>query len=225
VKIQAAQIGINVNTSSPQTPWIRPGEPHPMSVLLFGKKPPKLLDRRRYPTLKKAMRKLDALKDQVAEIMGQSPAELAVELAEGQNASISREGRIFVGIGLLQRHEQDDDFWVAVMGHEIGHAPWTWPKGNLGNLTKAQLDHLYREEKAKADRFAGRVLAELGADPESVIRFLVKAEQFEGHTPSDYYPAQVRAEIIRQAYQHRRRVRADAGSMFPELLLRGRDLR
>jgi hypothetical protein len=226
VKIQATQVGINTNISAGhQAPWIRRAEPHPLSVLLFGKRPPKLLDRRKYPRFKKAMRKLDDVKDQIAEIMGQVPAQLEVQLAEGANASISREGRIAVGIDLLGRHEKDDDLWVAILGHEIGHAPWTWPRGSLGNLTKAQLDALYREEEAKADRFAGKVLAELGGNPEAICRFLIAAEQFEGNTPSDYYPAPVRAAMIRQAAANRSRILQDAGALFPELLLRGRDLR
>ena len=200
-------------------------EPHPLSVLLFGKRPPKLVDKRKHPKLKKALRKLEAIKDQVAELAGQSPGELSIELCEGGNASISRQGQISVGVELLERHQGNDDLLVAVLGHEIGHQPWDWPEGDFSKMTKRQMDALYREEEAKADRFAGRILADLGADPDAVCEFLLAAERFEAHKPSDYYPADVRAQMIRQAFSRRRSALARTLSLYPELAARARDLR
>jgi hypothetical protein len=179
---------------------------HPMSVLLFGKRPPRLVDRRKHPKLGKALRKLDYVKEQVAELVGRSGKDFSLELCEGENASISRDGQIAFGVELLEKYEQDDDLLVAVLGHEIGHRPWTWPESlDPRVMTKVKLDALYREEEAKADRFAGRVLAELGGRPDAICEYLLAHEAFEARKPSDYYPAEVRARIIREAFQRRSR--------------------
>lgn len=179
-------------------------QPHPLNVLLFGKRPPRRLDPRRYPSLTKALRKLEYVKDEICEQLGEPAAAFSLGLAEGGNACISREGEILFGAELLERHGGDDDLLVAILGHEVGHRPDQWPQGQL-KLTRAQLSQLYKEEEAKADRLAGRALAKLDADPESVCRFLLAAEKFEGgQPPVDYYPAEARARMIREAYQWQR---------------------
>jgi Peptidase family M48 len=180
---------------------------------------------RSHPHLKRALRKLRAVKDQIGELLGLPEDALSVELCEGSNASITRDGRIGVGVQLLERHAGDDDLLVAILGHEIGHQPWTWPEGNLGPLNQRQLQELYREEEAKADRFAGRVLAELGADPSRICEFLQAAERFEQTRPRDYYPADVRARIIRDAFRRRARSLEEAKRVNPLLGLKRRELR
>ncbi len=208
------------------SPFIRnPGAAHPMGVLLFGKRPPRLVDWREHPRLRKALRKLSALKEQIAELAGQSPDELSIALCEGGNASISRQGQISVGVELLERHGGDDDLLVAMLGHEIGHQPWTWPEGDLSHLSRKELDALYREEEAKADRFAGRVLADLGGNPGSICKFLLEAHSLEARPPSDYYPAPQRAQLIQQTFARRSRTLRDALAHYPELAARARDLR
>ena len=78
--------------------------------------------------------------------------------------------------------------------------------GDMSQLSRAQLDALYREEEAKADRFAGRILAELGATPDAIERFLRShAKGFEQKQANDYYPVEVRVEMIRRAFDRRRR--------------------
>lgn len=211
---------------APPTPMPKLAQPHPISVVLFGRAPPKVLDKKKHPKLGKAMKKLDGLVDQISESLGQSPETFALELAEGSNAMVDREGTLYVGKDLLEQRPDDDDFWVAVMGHEIGHQPWTWPTGNLAHLTRAQLNHLSREEEAKADAFAGRVLADLGADPDALCAFLVGAEKFEGgKLPKNYYPAEMRADIIRRAFVSRRSTTKRVAASFPEWTQRTRNLR
>jgi hypothetical protein len=179
-------------------------QPHPMAVLLFGKRPPRRVDPRRFPGLKKALRKLGSMRDQLAELVGRQPSDLSLALCEGNNASISRAGEISLGVELLAAHQGDDDLLLGILGHEVGHQPWSWPRHNLAGMSRVQLDLLYREEEAKADRFAGRVLAELGGDPQDLCEFLLTAESFEARKPTDYYPAEVREEIIRKAFARRR---------------------
>lgn len=217
LRAMLAAVKVNLHGLSPgttlgdagQRPWVPAAGPlHPMAVLLFGKRPPKPVDRRKHPRLGRALRKLSALAEQMAPFAGAAPSDVTVELCEGGNASISQQGRIFVGVDLLEQHQRDDDLLVAVIGHELGHRPWDWPQLDVTRLTRAQRNALLREEEAKADRFAGRMLAELGADPESVCRFLVEAERFEAHPPADYHPAPVRARQIREAFTRRARTKA-----------------
>src|SRR5262245_5602294 len=148
MKVDATRLGTST-TLGGQTPSGTPRitQGHPLAVLLFGKSAPKLVDRRKYPGLKRALRKLEHVKDQIAELAGCAGEELSVELCEGRNASISRDGRISVGVNLLEEHAQDDDLWVAILGHEIGHQPWDWPEGDLSHLKLVQLNKLYREEE------------------------------------------------------------------------------
>src|SRR5690606_31547948 len=104
-------------------------------------------------------------------------------------------------------------------------APWTWPTGDLGRLTKKQRDQLCRDEEARADRFAGRALAELGLAPDAICEFLLKAAKFETHPPSDYYPAKERAQLIRETFSRRRRVLQHVSHLSPRVLQRMRELR
>ena len=205
--------------------WPGSLEPHPMSVILFGKRRPRRIDKRKYPGLRKAMRKLGEIRDQISELAGFPAADIGLELCEGSNAFISHDAEISVGVGLLARHQYDDDLLVAVLGHEIGHQPWSWKLPDLTTMRRAEIDHLRREEEAKADRFAGRVLADLGADPESVCRFLLGAAKFETHPPSDYYPAEDRARMIKSAFRRRESSRRNARAVLGDLLPNTRELR
>lgn len=178
---------------------------HPMAQLLFGKRPPKLLDKRRFPRVRRGLKKLEDMTEHVSLLLGRTEKDFELELCEGRNASISRDGQVAFGLDLLAEHQEDDDLLMGILGHELGHQPWDWPSGNFSGLTRAQLDQLYREEEAKADRFAGRVLAELGGTPGSVERFLMKHAGFEQKQSAEYYPADVRVKMISEAYDKRRR--------------------
>ncbi len=207
MKIGSSNIGTSTQLGGGgQTVFTPPPGMHPMSVLLFGRRRPKLVDRRKHPKLGRKLQKLEYVKDQISEMLGRTGEELSLGLCEGKNAFISRDGHISFGVELLERHGSDDDLMVALLGHEIGHQPWTWPEQlDPRGMTKAKLDAIYREEEAKADRFAGLVLAELGAKPDALIEFLRAHEAFEAVKPSDYYPADVRAQILRNAFQRRGR--------------------
>ncbi len=202
MKISSSTLSTNVGLRQTATP-VRT-EPHPLNVLLFGKRPPRLIDPRRHPKVGKGLKKLEHAKDQIAELAGHLGQELSIALCEGNNACISRDGQIAFGVELLEHHQDNDDLMMAILGHEIGHQPWFWPEGDLGPMTQKQLDALFREEEAKADRFAGRVLADLKADPKAIGAFLKAHAKFEAAKPSDYYPADVRAEMIAKAFAQRK---------------------
>lgn len=173
-------------------------------ALLFGKRPARLVDPRKYPHLKKGKRKLEALAEDISGLLGVAGGELTVSLAEGKNASISRDGELRMGVKLLEERQEDDDFLVAVVGHEVGHQPWDWPQHDLRGLTRKQLGELYKVEERKADDFMGAVLAKLGADPGSMAEFLLAAEAFEKTPPLDYDPADERVALMRRAFERQR---------------------
>jgi hypothetical protein len=220
-----ASTSTSTSSQAQGSPWIKHPEQHPLGALLFGKRPPKLVDRRKYPSLGKALKKLDLSKEQITEALGAPNGFFSVELCEGNNASINQNGQIAFGLELLDRHERDNELLVGVMAHEIGHQPWTWPKGDLSHLNKKQLDQLYKDEEAKADRFAGRALADLGLSPDAICEMLLKNAQFEAHPPSDYYPAKIRAQMIREMFSHRKGALDRAAHLSPRLMQRRRELR
>lgn len=196
----------NLTGQSPNTIGGRAAS-DPMVVLLFGKRPSKRVDRRKYPKLRKAMRKLEYVRDEIAERMGVPPKAFELELCEGNSAWVGRDGTIGIGVEFLEENEDDDELLVAVLAHEMGHQPWTWPTEDISGLKRSEREHLHREEEAKADRFAGRMLAELSVSPEAVCRYLQQHEAFEKGNPSqEYYPAEVRARMIRESHGRRRRV-------------------
>ena len=225
MKISPQTLSTTTSSQTGGSPWIHRPDAGPLGQLLFGKQAPKLVDRRKYPSLKKGLKKLDLSKQQIAEALGAPESFFSVELAEGYNASIDRQGQIAFGVELLDQHQKDDELLVAVLAHEIGHAPWTWPSGDLGPLTRKQIDAIYREEEAKADRFAGKALAELGMSPDAVCEFLLKLSKFEKHPPSDYYPAADRAALIRETFGKRKRVLEGVAHLSPRVLQRMRELR
>jgi hypothetical protein len=174
-----------------------------MAVLLFGKRPPKLVNRRNYPGLAKSLRKLEQMKDEISELSGRPASYFSLELCEGDTACISGQGTIALGLDLLAEHRNNDDLMLAILGHEIGHRPWTWPRFDLSKLKRSERNALYRQEEAKADRFAGVALAELGANPGPICEFFLKQALFEDIPPTEYDPAAVRAANILKAYETR----------------------
>lgn len=198
MKIRAS---VSTNTQLAQGTAGSPGfAPVSYEALFFGKRAARLVDPRRYPHLAKSKRKLEYLASEVGELFGAFDGDVSVALAEGSNASISREGELRVGVGLLEERQDDDDFLVALVGHEIGHQPWEWPEGPL-SMTPKQLNALYRAEERKADEAMGRVLAKLGASPESMARFLLTHAQFEKAPPLDYDPADQRVALIQTSHR------------------------
>lgn len=205
---------------------VRAGQNQGISLLLFGKKPPPLLDKRTLTKKqKKGLRRLELIEEQIADVMGVPAQTFEVALCEGQNACVGRDGQIRFGLELLEQYENDHDLLTAIVAHEMGHQPWTWPEGNLAHLSKKNLNALYREEEAKADRFAGMALGALGLKPESIERFLLQAAKFETGQSAEYYPADVRAEMITTEWKRQVRRIREGAKFNPRALERTRELR
>ncbi len=225
MKISSQALSTSVSTGQQSSMPRISGAPQSIDIVLFGKRPPRLVDPRRFPHLKKAMRKLGMAKDQLADVLGVTENTFSLALAEGENACINRDGQIAFGYQLLEKHEYDDALLVAVMAHEIGHQPWKWPKGDLSHLTKKAIDSISREEEARADRFAGKALADLAVSPDPICDFLLRHGKFEKHPPADYYPAEMRVEMIQAAFSKRRKALNTAAHLSPRALERQRQLR
>lgn len=189
---------------------------HPMSILLFGKRAPRFVDRRKYGKHKKGLRLLTDMKDHIALLLGRRETDFEMALCEGDNAFISRDGQIAFGVELLEAHAGEDDLLLGILGHEMGHQPWTWPSTDLSHLSPNQLKALYREEEAKADRFAGRVLADLGGNPRPMLDFLNhSAHGFEqAQESSDYYPVAQRIDMIQKSFERRQRLLKNAHKLI-----------
>jgi hypothetical protein len=195
MKIQAS---VSTHTSLAQGGAPLTFKPVSYEALFFGKRAARRVDPRKYRHLSKGKRKLEYLADEVADLIGGFGEDISVSLAEGNNASISRDGELRVGVELLEAKQDDDDFLVALVGHEIGHQPWHWPTGPI-SLSPRELNALYRAEERRADDAMGRVVAMLGAKPDSMAQFLLAAS-FEKAPPLDYDPAEARVALLRQSF-------------------------
>lgn len=229
MKVQGPNVfGTQLNSSTlGQSPaQVRPGENQGVALLLFGKRPPRLLNPRRLTKKQqKGLRKLKTMEEQLCDVMGVAENTFEVALCEGDNACVGQDGLIRFGEKLLEEHGEDHDLLMAIMAHEMGHQPWTWPKGNLAHLKKSALKRLYREEEARADSFAGKALAAMGLSPDSVERFLLRAEAFEGGQSEEYYPAQDRAALIRAEWKKEHRRIVEGARFNPRALERTREIR
>jgi len=114
------------------------------------------------------------------------------------------------------------DLLVGVIAHEIGHRPRRWAEHKRSQpRSKDELHELCRLEETYADFFAGRALAELGLTADPVCDFLLALEKHDGDTPHpEYFPAKLRAEVIREGYTDGKRQSDTRKKMFPELARR-----
>jgi hypothetical protein len=71
-----------------------------------------------------------------------------------------------------------------------------------------------REEEAKADAFAGTALAEMRMSPEPIVSFL-QSVQDQPHP--EYFPVDVRADIIREAHKGRELRASLRKKLFPHV--------
>lgn len=205
----------------PRAGSLRPGvaqsaDQAPLETVLFGSVRPKALELAAFPHLAELMRVLTRLKGRVASFVGDRDDEYSLVLSEGAGACVDKEGRIFLGEKLLQAGRDDPSLLVGVLAHEIGHRPKTWKRLRFGQgLSRADLTALARDEEAKADRVAGRVLAELGLAPDGLCNYLRRHGHFEKQ-PETYYPVNVRVEMIREAHEAQAERLREAKRLFPD---------
>lgn len=187
----------------------------PIEQTLFGSVRPKPLDPAKFPQLAEQLRWLQRQKLKIASFVGDADSDYALLLAEGNNACIDPEGRIYIGATLLARAEDEPALVAGVLAHEIGHRPKTWRRYRQGHgLSRAQLLALARQEEAKADMVAGRALAALDLSPDPLCAFLEAHGHFEKQ-PENYFPVPDRVRMIRDAHAAQAARKGAAKGMFP----------
>jgi hypothetical protein len=180
---------------------------------LFGKKKPPILDAEE-SELASLIGMLTAYKDKLARLLGDSPDTYRVVLSEGTIAMIDQHGVIYVGASFLRAYSHSIPVLVGVLAHEIGHRPQKWREyyTEIPN-TAAQREKLCRLEETRADYFCGQALAELQFPCEPLLEFL--AEVSEQPHP-EYFPADLRAEVIREGYDDASSRNKNLKKLFPE---------
>jgi hypothetical protein len=118
-------------------------------------------------------------------------------------ACVDSEDNLYMGVDFLQKYKSNEDVIAGIMAHEWGHmlselAPGT----DLTHLSWDECFEIRREEEAAADAFAGKALQQMGYEIDEMIRFLKEMDKVEKKMGSrKYHSSDVRASIIRHAYQ------------------------
>lgn len=182
---------------------------------LFGKRKPDQLDLDEHPEVKELLAMLDRYRKKFAVMAGDGESDYRLQLAKGTIAMVDEKGTIFVGLPFLLQFETHPEVLIGAIAHEIGHRPQRWAEyKSQAMLTKEELDSLCRYEETRADLFAGQALAEMNISPEPMIQFLENIE--EGPHP-DYFPATMRADVIREGYNSQKSLVSVRKKLWPEL--------
>jgi len=211
-------LSTNLNTLGPQVSSGKAAEAPPVGKqvqnALFGRPKPTVLDPAQFPHLSEQLKLLARYKKKLAVMAGDDEDDYELVLADGTIAMIDEQGNIYVGAGFLQAAKDMPELMVGVLAHEIGHRPKRWNEYRTKRqLTREELEMLCRYEETRADIFAGKALAEMEMSSEPVEQFL---QAIEEKPHPEYFPAEVRAEVIRDAHQGRAyRAKARRG-LFPE---------
>jgi hypothetical protein len=208
-----------LNPFGPQWPRARPGEVatvgQQVQQQLFGGIKPPILDPAHYPQLMAQLLLLQKYRRKITSMIGDDEDEYPMVLADGTIAMIDSEGRIYMGASFLGSQANAPGVLVGALAHEIGHRPKRWAQYRVErDLTREEMQAICREEEAKADAFAGTALAEMGLPPDPLINFLISIED-KPHP--EYFPVDVRAEIIRDAHKSRTFRAELRKKMFPAL--------
>jgi hypothetical protein len=204
---------LNTPSGSPQ---IKPlGEQ--IAQTLFGRARPPLLDAANFPDLAALLRILNRYRRKLALLAGDQDNDYALVLADDTIAAIDENGTIYVGAAFLMAHARNLEVPVGVLAHEIGHRPKRWREEKYLQpraLTQPEREALCRHEETRADIFAGKGLAELGMACEPLAQFL---ESIGGCPHPEYLPAEVRANVIREAHAARAYRTANRRKIFPDM--------
>jgi hypothetical protein len=182
---------------------------------LFGKKKPQELEADDFEDVAETLKILDRYKRKFVKMIGDPEDEYTLQLANGTIAMIDAHGKIFVGLAFLRTFKSKLEVILGALAHEIGHRPRRWAEYKAKqDLTAEELEQLCRYEETRADLFAGRALAEVDMSPEPMIAFLQSVE--EGPHP-DYFPASMRADVIREGYREQKSLATTRKRLWPEL--------
>ncbi|OGQ89279.1 MAG: hypothetical protein A2289_15665 [Deltaproteobacteria bacterium RIFOXYA12_FULL_58_15] len=210
-------LSTQLNPFGPQWPSTKSGEAAPVGQqvqqTLFGKSKPLVLDAAEYPELADLLEVLRKYVNKLARMAGDAEGDYALALANGTIAMIDSSGVIYIGAGFLSAFKNVLDVLVGVVAHEVGHRPKRWTEYQVRKqLTHKEIEYICRHEETRADIFAGKGLAELGFDCEPLCNFLARVAD-KPHP--EYFPADVRAEVIRDAFAGRAYRAVNRKKIFP----------
>lgn len=182
---------------------------------LFGRRKPPLLDEDDFPEAAKVLAQLDKYRKKIVLLIGDPETDYYLQLADGTVAMIDAHGMIMVGIRFLMKFKDNMPVLVGAIAHEIGHRPKRWAEyKDRKPLNIADLQKLCRYEETRADLFAGHALAELGMSCEPMIQFL---KDMEEGTHLEYFPAKMRADVIREGFREQAGKIKVRQKLWPEL--------
>lgn len=213
-----AGISTQLNPFGPQWPSGKageiPGVGQQVQQALFGRARPPVLDPALFPELAHQLKLLASTKKKLAMMAGDRDEDYELVLADGTIAMIDENGTIFVGAQFLAACAAKPEVLIGALAHEIGHRPKRWSEYRVRKqLTREELEALCRHEETRADLFAGKALAELGLACDPLCEFL---QAIETKPHPEYFPAEVRAQVIRDAHLARSYQRDHRKKLFPE---------
>lgn len=181
---------------------------------LFGQRKPTPIEDDS-PVLKEMLKKLERYRKKFVLMVGDPDKDYRLQLATGTIAMIDSTGTIYVGAKFLLQFKDNIEVPIGAVAHEVGHRPRRWAEYKTKKkLNIQELQSLCRYEETRADLFAGRAMAEVGLSVEPMITFLEDIE--EGPHP-EYFPAKLRAEVIREGYVEQTERAKKRRKLWPEL--------
>jgi len=170
-----------------------------VQTTLFGKKKPRELRKDAFTEAAEIIEKLDLYRRKFALLAGDEESSYRIVLADGNNAMIDANGKIYFGIHLLLKYKKQMPALIGILAHEIGHRPQRWSEYKKEQLlTMIEMQALCRYEETRADLFAGRALGELEISPQPFINCLLEEQT---HPHPEYFPAKMRADVILEGYK------------------------
>ncbi len=211
-------LSTTLNPFGPQWPSVKAGEAPPVGQqvqqTLFGRARPPLLDPAEHPALADVLAMLRRYLGKLARLAGDKEEDYLLALADGTIAMIDASGIIYVGAGFVSAYRRRPEVLIGALAHEVGHRPKRWGEYRTQRqLTAKEIQYICRHEETRADIFAGKALAELGFDCEPLCEFLARVAD-KPHP--DYFPADVRAQVIRDAHAGRTYRVDNRKKIFPE---------
>lgn len=182
---------------------------------LFGGKKPKPVTSDD-PVIDRLMGEMHAYRKKLARLIGDKETDYDLQLAQGTIAMIDDDGLIYIGADFLVNHAKSRAVRIGVLAHEIGHRPKRWREYlEQPPVTKSEMEELCRFEETRADWFSGYALAQLGMPFEPLCDFL-REVQTQPHP--EYFPAELRKETIREAFESGKRRTSNMQKFFPGMM-------
>jgi hypothetical protein len=211
------QLNTNISSSTSTAAQAQsiPSVREQMVDALFRRTKPRSLDEEAFPELAEVLAMLRRFARKLAVMAGDDEGDYRVTLVESGIAMVDEHGEIGFGAGFLASQRDRRELLIGVLAHEIGHRPKRWAEYKVRReLDVEELQALCRHEETRADIFSGKGLAELSLSCDPLCNFLLATETATPHP--EYHPADVRAEVIRDAHAGRAYRVENRRKLFPE---------